>query len=47
MKVLEQDPNNTTALASLASLAYNEASSLAAGPEDGEVRRSGQVVQAS
>jgi tetratricopeptide (TPR) repeat protein len=28
LKVLEQDPNNTTALASLASLAYNQASSL-------------------
>ncbi len=27
-KVLQQDPNNTTALASLASLAYNEAGSL-------------------
>lgn len=30
LKVLDQDPNNTTALASLASLAYNEASSLPA-----------------
>jgi len=28
MKVLEQDPNNTTAIASLASLAFNEATSL-------------------
>jgi tetratricopeptide (TPR) repeat protein len=28
MKVLDQDPNNTTALASLASINYNEASSL-------------------
>lgn len=28
LKVLETDPNNTTALASLASLAYNQASSL-------------------
>jgi len=28
LKVLDQDPNNTTALASLASLAYNQASSL-------------------
>lgn len=32
LKVLEKDPNNTTALASLASLAYNQASSL--GPEE-------------
>jgi tetratricopeptide (TPR) repeat protein len=28
MKVLEKDPNNTTAIASLASLAYNQATSL-------------------
>jgi tetratricopeptide (TPR) repeat protein len=30
LRVLEKDPNNTTALASLASLAYNQASSLSA-----------------
>ena len=36
MKVLEKDPNNPTALASLASLAYNQAVVAAAGPENGE-----------
>jgi tetratricopeptide (TPR) repeat protein len=36
LKVLESDPNNTTALASLASLAYNSASSL---PPDKKVEK--------
>ena len=45
MKVLDQDPTNTTALASLASIAYNEAVFASAGSEVGQAGRSGQVVQ--